>query len=417
MRGAPLRSPPVAAKRPQQRSRAFARRARSLLPVSPLPSSWSPWVARGALAALALLLVGGVIALIALLGDDETEPKGDGGPVASAPVKRKLEGLSLSQKVDAVVISGFDDSDQAARLARDVQLGGILVGAQNWFGTFKGRTLISRIHAQAERGGRVEPFVVGLQEGGAYRAYPDLPPVEGQIQVGATADPKSAVLWSEATATALAKSGFDLNLAPIADVATLDSPIADRAFGDDPTLVAAMTAGSVRGCRITALVCALPYFPGLGAASQSTDVGPATVSLDEASLEARDLVPFRAAIAAGAPALVLSLGLYAAYDPITPAALSSPIATDLLRERLGFKGIAITDDLSAGSAATGMPARRAAIQALAAGADMIQVSDPAEAAAARRSLTAAAREGSIPAERLDQAVARVLSLKRKLGLL
>ena len=87
----------------------------------------------------------------------------------------------------------------------------------------------------------------------------------------------------------------------------------------------------------------------------SIAAGPASVGLDVASLEIRDLAPFKAAIAEKVPAVVVSLGLYAAYDPVTPAALSPSIAGDLLRDQLGFKGVAISDDLSAGGLATGLP--------------------------------------------------------------
>lgn len=411
-----LRSRPVAAKRPQPSPRAFARRLRSLLPVSPLPWRWSSRIAGGAVAAVAILLIGGAIASILLQGGEQPEA-GAARAKAAERLQRRVGGLDAAEKAAAVVLSGFESSGQAAKLASSGSLGGLLVGAEDWFGSFKGSTLISRLDAQAARSRGAPPLIVGVQEGGPYRAYPELPPAETQATVGATGRPRLAARWSAATARALARSGFDLNLAPIADVATLDSPIADRAFGDDPRLVAAMTAAAVRGCRGSGIACAPAHFPGLGAASQGTAEGPATIGLDEASLEARDLVPFRAAIAAGAPALVLSLGLYAAYDPVTPAALSPAVATGLLRGRLGFKGVALTDDLSAGAGATGLAPDQAAVQALAAGADMVQVSDPAQAARARGAIARAARRGSIPAQRLDQAVARVLSLKRHLGLL
>ena len=200
-------------------------------------------------------------------------------------------------------------------------------------------------------------------------------------------------------------------------MATLDSPLSDRAFGDDPELVTAMTAASVRGCRRSGLACATPHFPGLGAASGSTDEGPATVGLDAASLNVRDLEPFRAAIAERVPAVVVSLALYAAYDPVTPAALSPPIVKGLLREDLGFKGVAISDDLSAGGPALGLPAPDAAVQALAAGIDLVVVSDPGQAAKVRKAILQAARSGAIPATRLKEAISRVLSLKQRLGLL
>ena len=365
----------------------------------------------------AVVLVGAAVALILIQrgGDDADEETR--GQKAAAPVEKAAKGLSRVQEVDAVVVSGFDTSDAGAKLARGAQLGGLLIGAENWFDTFKGRTLLSRLRAQSAAGGRIPPLIVGVQEGGIYRAYPGLPPALGQREIAATGDPAEAIEWAEGTGRALEKTGFDLNLAPIADVATLDSPLSDRAFGDDPELVTAMTAASVRGCRRSGLACATPHFPGLGAASGSTDEGPATVGLDAASLDVRDLEPFRAAIAERVPAVVVSLALYAAYDPVTPAALSPPIVKGLLREDLGFKGVAISDDLSAGGPALGSPAPDAAVQALAAGIDLVVVSDPGQAAKVRKAILQAARSGAIPATRLKEAISRVLSLKQRLGLL
>ena len=180
----------------------------------------------------------------------------------------------------------------------------------------------------------------------------------------------------------MSAAGFDLNLGPLADVATIDSPVADRAYGDDAELVARLTAAALRGCKEGKIACAVSHFPGLGAASDDTAVSPATVGLDAASLASRDLVPFRAALDAGAPAVPLP-AFYAAYDPVTPAALSPAIAGDLLRRELGFKGVAITDDLSSGAVAAGIGAPDAAVRALAAGADMVTISEPGQAAQAR----------------------------------
>ena len=117
------------------------------------------------------------------------------------------------------------------------------------------------------------------------------------------------------------------------------------------------------------------------------------------------------------PAVVVSLALYAAYDPVTPAALSPSIVGGLLRDQLGFKGVAISDDLSAGRLATGLPASEAAVRALAAGIDLVVISDPGEAAKTRKAVLEAARSGAIPPARLKEAIARVLSLKQRLGLL
>jgi beta-N-acetylhexosaminidase len=397
--------------------RAWWRSVRSHLPTSPLPKRWDTRVQRLAVAGAIVLVLGAALASILIQrGGGDDGGKGE-TTKAAAPVEKAARALSPVQEVDAVVVSGFEGSDSGARLARDAQLGGLLVGPEDWFGTFKGRTMLSRLRAQSAAGGRIPPLIVGVQEGGVYRAYPGLPPALGQREIAATNDPAQAIEWAAGTSRALGKAGFDLNLAPIADVATLDSALSDRAFSDDPELVTAMTAASVRGCRQGGIACATPYFPGLGAASGSIADGPATVGLDAASLELRDLAPFKAAIAEKVPAVVVSLAFYAAYDPVTPAALSPSIAGDLLRDELGFKGVAISDDLSAGVLATGLPPSEAAIRALAAGIDLVVISDPAAAAKARKAILEAARSGAIPPARLKEAIARVLSLKQRLGLL
>jgi beta-N-acetylhexosaminidase len=199
-------------------------------------------------------------------------------------------------------------------------------------------------------------------------------------------------------------------------VATLDSAVADRAFSDDPVIAAQLTAAAVRGCRSAGLAPAVLHFPGLGAASQDTSQGPATVSLDAGTLSSRDLEAFRAAFSERAPAVVLSLAFYAAYDPVTPAALAEPVATDLLRDELGFEGVAITDDLGSGAVRSSDNVPKAAVRALAAGADLLQIGDPADQAGVHEAIVDAVAEGELSEERLAEAAGRVLELKRRQGL-
>jgi beta-N-acetylhexosaminidase len=406
------------AERPNEPTpRAFARRLRARLPVSPLPWKWNSRQQQVALIAVIALLAGGALASVLIQRGSDSESAAAPALDAPAQIRQALKGMSLVQKADAVVVSGFETPAAALEQVDGSQIGGIIVGAEDWFGSFKGRTLLARIRAAGSTGGRIPPLIVGRQEGGIYRAYPDLPPVQGQREIAATGEPAQASSWALGTGRALDKAGFDLNLAPLADVATLDSPLADRVFSDDPAVVTSMTGAAVRGCRDSGIACATPYFPGLGGASQSTADGPATVSLDTASLAARDLAPFRAAIEQKVPAIVISLAFYAAYDPVTPAALSPSIAGKLLRVDLGFEGVALTDDLTAGAigADLGGPPQ-AAVRALAAGSDLVVVDDGPQAIQAQAAILDAARSGGIPMARLDQAIARVLALKIRLGL-
>ena len=365
------------------------------------------------IALLVLVAAGAAAFLLTRDGDDEgAEEQPAGAP--SAQARTALKGLTVKQKVDAVMASGFADPASAEQQAA-AGVGALVVRPQSWPGG-GGQQLLARLHAATGPKG-IPPLIIGLQEGGIYGAYPDLPPAERQLEIGEIGKTSTARTWAEGWAGALKAAGFDLNTAPLADVATLDSAIADRAFGDEVELVSDMTRAAVRGCESAGLACAVAHFPGQGSATQDPGLGPATVSLDDASLKQRDLVPFEAAFEAKVPAVVLSNAFFAAYDPVTPASLSPTVATRLLRDELGFKGVAITDDLTATAVAGFRNVPEAAVAALAAGADLVAIGDPAAAGAARKRLLKAARGGEIPPERLDQAAARVLDLKRRVGLL
>ena len=135
-------------------------------------------------------------------------------------------------------------------------------------------------------------------------------------------------------------------------------------------------------------------------------------------LRDRDLLPFRAAIEDGAPAFVLSHALYPMNDFTAPASLSSEVVTDLLRDELGYQGVAITDDLAAPAVEIAASVPDAAVEALRAGADMLMISGPLEdQEAAYDAVLAAVTRGRISRSRLDQAVGRILAAKEDYGLL
>ena len=158
--------------------------------------------------------------------------------------------------------------------------------------------------------------------------------------------------------------------------------------------------------------------PGLGAADQSTEEGPATVGLGLDELRARDLIPFEAAIDAGVPGVVIGHALYALNDFTVPASLSKAVATGLLRRELRFKGVAITDDLADPAITAIHTVPDAAVQALRAGADMLYISGSAgDQQAAYVAVLRAIQRGRIPRRRLDQAIGRILLAKQDYDLI
>ncbi len=378
--------------------------------------------------ALALVILIALVVALAwlLLGDGDEDGSGaangqTGAAMAVPPgVADLVASLDAEQLAEQVLLVGFEGTDPSAPFLaelREQQLGGVLVDSANWVGAEPGTVLVDALREAGTEAGEIPPLIATAQEGGDYRSLADLPPEETELDIGDLGSEDTADEWAQRTAEGLAAAGFDLNLAPVADVATLDSPIADRAFSDDPAVAAQLTAAAVRGCRAGEVACAVAHFPGLGAASQDTDRGPATVSLDAAGLAARDLQAFQAAFAERVPAVVMSLAFYAAYDPVVPGALSEPVATGLLRDELGFEGVAITDDLGAGAVSSTLNPADAAVEALAAGSDLIQVAEPNQHAKVEAGILAALESGELSEERLRQAAGRVLELKRTLGLL
>lgn len=375
---------------------------------------WRPRPDRALLVGILVVAIAAAVASILIQRGSDSDSGSASAPDAPADVRKLISAMTQEQKADAVLATGFTDPAVVLKQAGKAQLGAVFVGPEAWPTGRAGRDLLAQIAAAGSSGGRVPPLLVTRQEGGPYNSLSDLPPPQRQIDM---ATPALAESNAEQAGAALREAGFHLNLAPVADVATLDSPIADRSFGDDPAVVGGLIAAAVRGCRKSGLACAASHFPGLGGASNDPVGGPAAVSLDAASLESRDLAAFQAAFDQKIPAVVLSLASYAAYDAATPAALSSEVIGAVLREQYGFEGVAVTDDLSSGAITAGIGVGAAAVDALSAGADLIQVSDPADAALARQALAGAVRAEEVPAERVDEAVARVLILKRRLGLL
>jgi beta-N-acetylhexosaminidase len=372
--------------------------------------------------AVAVALAATAAVWFVFVRSEDSEDGGDESPAAEAggPVAGLVGELSTEELADQVLLLGFEGTDADAPFLEEVrtrQLGGVLVGPQNWPDSFLGTVLVEAIRSAGREDGRIPPLIVTAQEGGPYRALADLPPEQTELQVADQGSPAATERWANETCAALATAGFDLNLSPVADVATLDSAVADRAFSDDPAIAAQMTAAAVRGCRAAGVASAALHFPGLGAASQDTSQGPATVSLDPETLASRDLEPFRAAFAERVPAVLLSLAFYAAYDPVTPGALAAPVATELLRDELGFEGVAITDDLGSGAVRSSDPVPKAAVRALAAGADLVQIGSASDQAGVREAILEAVANGELDEARLAEAAGRVLELKRRQGLL
>jgi beta-N-acetylhexosaminidase len=239
---------------------------------------------------------------------------------------------------------------------------------------YAGPAQISRLNAEirAAAGGPV--LMTVDQEGGRVQrfrgeAFPDMP--SGR-DLG-IAGPDSARVAGETAARSLRAVGFTMNLAPVLDVDTnpANPVIGARAFSSDPGRVAACAVAYAAGLRDGGMHACGKHFPGHGDTSVDSHLDLPRLPHAMERLEAVELVPFRAAIHAGIEAIMTSHVLFEALDPVVPATLSRVVITGLLRERLGFDGLVITDDFEMQAIADRFELGEAAVQAIEAGCDLI----------------------------------------------
>ncbi|MFB9546724.1 glycoside hydrolase family 3 protein [Micromonospora sagamiensis] len=235
----------------------------------------------------------------------------------------------------------------------------------------------------------------------------------GNLALGAVDDPALTEEVARDLGVELAAAGVTLNYAPDADVnSNPDNPVIGvRAFGADPALVARHTAAWVRGLQAGGVAACAKHFPGHGDTRVDSHHDLPRITADRARLDTGELVPFRAAIAAGAQAVMTGHLLVPALDPTLPATLSRRVLTDLLRDELGFHGVVVTDAVEMRAVADTYGLTGVAVRALAAGADAICVggehADEETARRLRDGIVAAVVDGELPEERLAEAAKRV----------
>ncbi len=239
--------------------------------------------------------------------------------------------------------------------------------------------LLLAIDQEGGRVSRLEPWVGPT------------PAAAGLARLGADA----TFRFGLATGESLRALGFNLDLAPVVDLSPPEVPngIGDRSFGADPVVTTRLAGAFLAGLRRAGVAGCLKHFPGLGATSVDSHVALPTVWKEQAGLEAEDLVPFRR-LGGDAACIMVGHAHYPALDPQPglPASLSARIVHFWLRERLGYRGLVMADDLEMGAVAGLDEEGSAAVAAVAAGCDMvIYAGDLDRAHRAARALARAAR--------------------------
>jgi beta-N-acetylhexosaminidase len=304
----------------------------------------------------------------------------------------------------ATIVSALAGPPKASFLARVQagELGGvILVG--RWSPAEMSRTT-AQLHAAGCAVGRPLLILVD-QEGGFARrltwAQPDSSEGElGHLGIGETD------LEARQAAVQLRAAGIDVDLAPVTDTLGPGGFLRGRSFGSDQAIVGALAVTYVRALQAGGVAATAKHFPGLGSAKRSTDDSVVTVWKTQ-------LEPFIQAVNAGVKLVMVSSAAYPRLDTTgTPAMFSRPIVTTLLRRRLGFNGVVVTDALDAPAAAR---TPDAPVRALAAGVDLLLYTGSGAAHSAYLELARDAQASSAVRANIARAVTRIRALERWLG--
>ncbi|MFQ8766732.1 MAG: glycoside hydrolase family 3 N-terminal domain-containing protein [Oscillospiraceae bacterium] len=235
--------------------------------------------------------------------------------------------------------------------------------------------------------------------------------------LGEQADPAAVYQAGQDIGGTLHAIGFNMDFAPVADVSSgASAVIGSRSFGTDAQLCASLVSIMMQSLSAEEIVPCLKHFPGYGSAITDDHYGTSVLTKTQEELEACDFLPFSSGIASGAPFVMVShLSVPEIVGDETPSDLSSKIVSDLLRNKLGFTGVIITDSHQMASITDHYTPGEAAVKALQAGVDMILM--PQDLQAAFDGVKQALSDGTLTQARIDESVLRILQVKAEYNIL
>jgi beta-N-acetylhexosaminidase len=356
--------------------------------------------------------------------------QGERGAVAENPGEEVSKGNSTDEQVNRlsvgeavgqmfmVSMDGTQPDSYIEKMIKERNVGGVILFGRNIESEEQTQSLTSALQDLSMHTPASIPLLIAAdQEGGRVARLPWIIHQPAAAVVGQSGDPAWAYQIAKVVGQKLREDGINTNLAPVVD-AGFGAAIGDRSFSVNPILAASMGSAAIEGYNATSVVSSAKHFPNHGPAEQDSHDAQPIIWHDTYLLQNQDLPPFRAAIGAKVPMVMVGHLVYLAIDPELPASLS-PRAMNLLREDLGFKGVIITDDLNMEGAKRGGTVAEAALEAVEAGADMLLVTGKPQQQAdqeqtdAYDAVLSAVQNGQISRQRIDASVKRILTMKEQ----
>lgn len=367
-----------------------------------------------------------IIIVLAILGINNRNIFNDDEQVIQDKQQIKQENLTIDEKVDQIVesmsqteklgqmvmigIQGTKVDDDSLYMLNQYHMGGVILFDRNMESPEQVKQLTSDLQAQSNE---KVPLFIGIDEegGDVVRMAEKLTPPPSQKEIGATGDIEQAKIWAIKTTKSLKDMGINVNFAPVADVGSNDK----RSYSTDTNTVIDFVRAATKGYQQENIIYSLKHFPGIGKGKVDSHIDSSSIDVAKEILMTEDILPFKTIIDESDPNdyfILVSHLKYPALDEEYPASLSSKIMTDLLRNKLGYKGIIITDDMEMGAVANHNDFRSIGVNAVKAGADIVLVCHEYEhQQEVYLGLLDAVNSGEISQERIDESVKRIIKVK------
>ena len=386
----------------------------------------------GILTVFALLIPVVVLSIQGTAQSEKTQEVGVQG-AEDAEVTQELLQMTIQEKVAQLFFvtpqalcqtdSAVTEADQNLFTALDrYPVGGIIFFADNLQNTQQTMQLLTQIQQHMELQTGIPVFLGTDEEGGRVRRVGSNPNF-GVKQVPAMGtlarqkDPEVIRKAAQTIGTYLSVLGFNVDFAPDADVITNSSNtvIGDRSFGTDPLLTARMAAAYMNGLHEEGMLCAYKHYPGHGGTQADTHKGYAYTDRTLKELAQSELVPFQDGVSGKTDFIMVShIFVPNVTGSDIPASMSPLMVQNILREKMKYNGVIITDAMNMGAVTQHYTSAQAAVGALQAGCDVILM--PEDFQSAYQAVLKSVRKGTISKARLDASVSRVLKAKMNIGI-
>lgn len=329
--------------------------------------------------------------------------------------------MTLQEKIGQRLMTGFpgtEMTEEFRQVVREHKIGNVILFKENFRDRDQLKRLCRDIQALVRRETGHSALIAIDQEGGIVTRLPrDAVNVPGAMALGATGDPETAYKAGVLIGRELRALGPNINFAPTVDVNSnpANPVIGVRSYGDDPHMAGMFAARAVQGLLDGGILCTAKHFPGHGDTGLDSHLALPCVDKPLEELEKVELIPFRAAIAAGVSAVMTAHILFPQIEPDPiPATMSRRIITGLLRQQLGFRGMIISDCMEMGAIASHYGVAKGTLAAFQAGVDLVEITHhPLWCGEAAELALEAAEAGQLDLEELEESVNRILEYKRR----